>query len=401
MNRIAFYSHDTFGLGHLTRTLRLTRAARAEFPEAHLLVLTGSPVAESFDFPVGTEIVRLPTVVKTGAERYRASKPDLSFRHIRKHRVSMIRDTLLRYAPEILFVDNVPAGMKGELVPTLAALRKQSPATQIHLNLRDVIDDDAVVRQTWIRSGAYELFENCYDAINLFGSPDILPVAGSYGLPESKTRYLGYVTPQSEDCRPLPALKGSSARLPLVLVTAGGGGDGAHLERAAIEASVLASKKKRFRMQVITGPFMPERDKRVLHRLADSVEQLTILDYARDLPRRMATADLVICMGGYNTLAELLVCRQRALVVPRTRPRREQEIRARAFEKRGLVEVIEPTELDGQRLLHAIQRNLQRETGTRLPQPPPLGGAEAFRALLADLHRGADRLKPRHNARYG
>ena len=37
-------------------------------------------------------------------------------------------------------------------------------------------------------------------------------------------------------------------------------------------------------------------------------------------------------MGGANTVAELLATDVPALVVPRTRPRREQEVRARALE---------------------------------------------------------------------
>ena len=50
-----------------------------------------------------------------------------------------------------------------------------------------------------------------------------------------------------------------------------------------------------------------------------------------------AGAEGVICMGGYNTFCELLSFDQRAVIVPRTKPRLEQWIRANRAEELGLV----------------------------------------------------------------
>src|SRR5256885_17126934 len=41
--RILFYSHDTYGLGHLRRTLTLARFLRADRPLLTQLIVTGSP----------------------------------------------------------------------------------------------------------------------------------------------------------------------------------------------------------------------------------------------------------------------------------------------------------------------------------------------------------------------
>ena len=43
MTRVAFYSHDTFGLGHLRRTLKLAAALRRSLGEVKGLLITGSP----------------------------------------------------------------------------------------------------------------------------------------------------------------------------------------------------------------------------------------------------------------------------------------------------------------------------------------------------------------------
>ena len=66
--RVAIYSHDTFGLGHLTRSTRIARGVLEGFPNASVLFLTGSPIAHRFKFPPRVDYVKLPSVVKKGPE---------------------------------------------------------------------------------------------------------------------------------------------------------------------------------------------------------------------------------------------------------------------------------------------------------------------------------------------
>jgi predicted glycosyltransferase len=54
----------------------------------------------------------------------------------------------------------------------------------------------------------------------------------------------------------------------------------------------------------------------------------------------MQKAEAVVAMGGYNTFCEILSFDKRALIVPRTRPRLEQHIRAVEAERLGLVRML-------------------------------------------------------------
>jgi len=72
-------------------------------------------------------------------------------------------------------------------------------------------------------------------------------------------------------------------------------------------------------------------------------------------------------MAGYNTVAELVAHRRRALVVPRVYPRREQWLRARALERLGLLRSIELEGLTPAGLLEAIRAGLDRAPPSRLP----------------------------------
>ena len=54
----------------------------------------------------------------------------------------------------------------------------------------------------------------------------------------------------------------------------------------------------------------------------------------------MAAADLVVTMGGYNTICEILTQRTVSLVIPRETPRKEQLIGAQALHDQNLVDFI-------------------------------------------------------------
>jgi len=54
----------------------------------------------------------------------------------------------------------------------------------------------------------------------------------------------------------------------------------------------------------------------------------------------MSDAAGVVAMGGYNTFCEILSFNKRALIVPRTRPRLEQYIRASAARALGLANML-------------------------------------------------------------
>ena len=54
----------------------------------------------------------------------------------------------------------------------------------------------------------------------------------------------------------------------------------------------------------------------------------------------MKNAIGVIAMGGYNTFCEILSFNKPALIIPRTRPRLEQHIRASRAQELGLMSVL-------------------------------------------------------------
>ena len=65
-----------------------------------------------------------------------------------------------------------------------------------------------------------------------------------------------------------------------------------------------------------------------------------VFHFYRQMEKILAAADLVISMGGYNTLCELMSQKTLTLLIPRETPRMEQTIRAECFKERNLVDYI-------------------------------------------------------------
>src|SRR4029078_9260146 len=68
--KILLYSHDTFGLGNIRRTLLLADYLGATYPRSAILVLTGSPMIHAFRIPPGVDSVKLPCVNRIRADEY-------------------------------------------------------------------------------------------------------------------------------------------------------------------------------------------------------------------------------------------------------------------------------------------------------------------------------------------
>ncbi|MBD3335535.1 MAG: hypothetical protein GF355_08460 [Candidatus Eisenbacteria bacterium] len=357
--RVAISSHDTYGLGHLTRSARIARGIAAGVPGASVLILTGSPIAHRFTFPPGVDYLKLPSVVKAGPETYVARELKISNSRVRRLRSRLILDALRVYDPHLFLVDNVPLGMKGELLPSLVWLRKQRPRTYIQLNMRDILDAPGAILASWERQGIHAALADFYDAIEIFGKRRLHDSVRAYRLPKDKSSFLGYIAPfavELEAGPPLPPSRNGHAR---ILATAGGGGDGGELLACAIELQRKLGTKSPYQFHIVTGPLMPAGEKAELRKRMRGVRGVTLHDYVVGLPSWMAECDAVLSMGGYNTLCEVLSVAQRSIVVPRIHPRREQEIRARTLEGRGWIKVLHPEALNPLSLDRRLQETLQ------------------------------------------
>jgi predicted glycosyltransferase len=382
--RILYYSHDSYGLGHLRRTLALAHHVRATLPEATQLLVSGAAHTDGWPLPAGADWLKLPTVVKAGAGDYRPRSLQCSFDSMLELRKEIVLAASRQFRPDLFVVDHVPDGLNGEALPALD--EAAANGARLVLGLRDVLDDAPVVRRAWRKAGIHELLDGMYERIVVYGDAAVYDVVAEYGFSAgaaAKTRYVGYLRAST----PAPAAavrrEYGIGEDRLLVVTAGGGGDGFPLLAAVLD-SLAASPLPETQVVVVCGPLMAETERTELERRAARsgpvVRVLTGLPQLADL---VAAADAVVSMGGYNTVREILTHRRPALIVPRVRPRVEQLIRARALERRGLVRVVHPDELTPESLGAEVRHLLAAG-------PPPaaalsLDGLEGFVGQLEEL----------------
>jgi predicted glycosyltransferase len=359
------YAHDTYGLGHLRRSLAIAGHLAHAIPDLATLLVTGSPVAHSFALPPRTDYVKLPSVTKTGDEQYRARDLDLPPERMISLRAALIADVATHMAPDVVLVDHAPLGMKGELLPALHALRRERPETRIVLGLRDVLDEPRKVRQHWLAQDMYAAIDTFYDAVLVYGQRDIFDPVTAYGLPPSvaaRTHFCGYIQ-REEPVTPAPELR-AALRLgadPFVLVTTGGGGDGVALEAASLEALAHIAPHRALQAVIVTGPLMAPEERAQLEQRARALSvRALVLPFHHDIPGLMRASALVVTMGGYNSLCEVVSAGRPSVVVPRAHPRLEQHIRAQGFAARGLVTVLPADDLSPARLAAAMQHALDQ-----------------------------------------
>lgn len=357
------YCHDTYGLGHLRRTLLLAHHLRSRWPHVSQLLVTGSPLAHAFELPQGADYLKLPSVVKVGAGRYAPSALPVPFAAVRRLRRDLVTSTALHFHPDICIVDNAPAGLKGEIVPALLHLKDVSPGTRLVLGLRDIVDDPERVCPEWRDQGVYELLDDVYDLILVYGDEAVFDVVAEYRLSAraaAKVRYVGYLGRRANAARSEELRAELRNGRPLVLATAGGGGDGYQILHALLEARRRWPAAADFDCVVVAGPFARAAERHRLAEMAADGSRARLIPFVPDITAYMAAADVVVSMAGYNSICELVSLRRPAVIVPRVEPRLEQLIRARAVTRLGAARMIHPGELTPRRLLDEVNALLER-----------------------------------------
>jgi predicted glycosyltransferase len=337
--RVLFYSHDSYGMGHLRRTTALAGELARRRPVS-LLALTGalypniSNLSPSFDF------IKLPALARYGVyEDLPVDATDAATSEgVWYVRERIIREATTAFAPHVVVVDDTPPGEERELIRTLARLRRADPRPTLIIGLRDITDRPDYTRERWRRDGSYDLLDQTYDRILVYGSREVFDPITEYGLSQAaadKTIFTGYLgrgdrlTPPDQ----IRALCGIGSE-PLVVVTAGGGVPGGeeliHMYLAACRASLLAGLVS----FVVTGPLLLDRERAEFADAAASLDGVTLVPFLADMPSYLNAADVVVTAFGYNTACETVGRGKRVLVAPILS---EQQLRAERFEALGLV----------------------------------------------------------------
>ena len=373
--RLLIYSHDTFGLGHLRRCRTIAHALVEQYKGLSVLILSGSPILGSFDFRARVDYVKIPSVIKLHNGQYTPLGLHLDLKKTLETRASIIRHTAEVFEPDMLIVDKEPLGLKGEVAETLAMLKKRG--TSLVLGLRDVMDEPMLLRREWDGSKVMPVLGDVYDEIWVYGLSEIWDPLADLKVPAAVRRkmvYTGYL-PRVASTNPQVAPTVSMTE-PYLLVTAGGGGDGEVLMDWVLRA-YEHDPDLPYAALLVLGPFMRPEAQRHFQERVGRHSRVKAITFDSHMEILLAESAGVVAMGGYNTFCDILSFDKRAVIVPRSKPRREQLIRATRADEFCLAKMLSA---DGARDARVMADALRALPAQSLPSevsmPGLLGGLD-------------------------
>ena len=353
--RFLLYSHDGFGLGHTRRHIAIAGALVEMAPHASVLLASGADDVYRLGLPPRVEALKLPGLRKVGNGQYQSRRLGIPTQEIRALRSALLATAVKSFRPDVVLVDKHPFGPGGEFTDALAALKQSGGRAA--LGLRDILDDQPAVLSEWNAGGVRDGMEKFYDRVLVYGERSVFDPVVEYQFPKSvadRTRFCGYVlNRENPDCVPAPLDLESRTR-PTVIATTGGGEDGFFL----LETFIRAASGAPWQGIAVTGPMTPEHEFKTLRGMA-AESGVAIYPFLPNLSALFFSVNALVSMGGYNTLIEAVATGVPIVCVPRVAPRREQQLRAQAFERLGLLRALQPDQLSVETLRHSIQAALK------------------------------------------
>jgi predicted glycosyltransferase len=324
-------------------------------------MITGSPLGNDEISNEIAETIILPRVIKIDSEKYSSFDKDIPFDQMLQQRSDIILNIVKKFKPHLMLVDHSPLGMKQELLPALRWLKKENQETKIILGLRDILDDADHVHRVWLEEKVYDALTDLYDFIFIYGNQEFYDPTEEYQFPpavRAKTRFVGYIADPVNTRRSDLSNRAGDSEKKSILVTIGGGewmGD--TIIGTYLKMLFEFQESFDFRSVIVTGPFIPEQ---LWKRFKDAAADLPveIYKFSPDLNRFYEISDLVIATGGYNTIGDILSYGRKALIIPRVKFRREQQIRAQRLSSWNMCRILNSAEINPTGLYSEIIRML-------------------------------------------
>ena len=361
--KILFYSHDTMGLGHLQRNLKIARKLKSVRPDLNIVLLTGSTYTSHFDRPAGIDYVHLPPVRKIGKEKYDAFYDEDSFESVFRGRKSVILKTIKDLSPDVFWVDHAPIGMKGELLPALEWISENKSSMLTVLGIRDIIDSPSNIIPLWKEQEIFNILRSFYDRIFIYGDREIFDPIREYDLTPDiieKTYFTGYIMNTADDH--------SSSTMDLempdkkrIFVTIGGGEwAGETIIGNLLEALNKYRNEIPFEISIVTGPLFPKSLWAQYSREAENL-RVRLHKFVADIRPFISASDMVISTAGYNTVTDILGYGKKGLFIPRIKFRQEQILRSKRFAELGIVDTLHPDDVTPSSLIEKIAVMINNE----------------------------------------
>jgi predicted glycosyltransferase len=379
--RVLVHAPHLSGVGH---HVRMREVARALARHHQVGFFTGGRPVPG-DWPAEVELLPLPGLVRDGQGlRGLAAGADLAATLLARQ--AAIRAVALHWQADLVVIEHYPFS-KWELAPEFEVLmtvaRAANAGVRIACSVRDIprqTRHEACSAAEW-STRVVEVLNTRFDALLVHGEAALTPLGEHFpgvALLHRQPVHTGLVS------EPLPPGNAgqepgaSRGGKPFVLASIGGGAD---------DAGLLACCREAW-LQLLEDGRTGGRHLVLVHGLAGGAAHgaaagtgITSVPFSAHFLAWLRAADLSISHAGYNTCANLLATRARAIIVPNPRMS-DQAARAAVLQSLGVATVLPAAGLAPGPLADALCAALER------PRPVHalrLDGATRAAEFLAQL----------------
>lgn len=326
----------------------------------------------SFRIPDRLDYIKLPCLSRNDREKFSSKYLKTEIDEIMKLRSDLILAAIADFSPGIILVDKKPYGVENELQSALNYLKTHMPETKLVLILRDILDAPDETIRVWTKNKYFDAIESFYSLVLILGQSEVFDASKEYKFPDfisQKVKFCGYIkrnTGEKSVTMIKKELKVHDGEK-LILVTPGGGEDGSRLLETYLSGLEYVPVNHNIKSLIICGPSMSKTERKQFFNTATKYPNVTMFEFTNDILSYMGAADIVVSMGGYNTICEILSLKKKAIVVPRAKPVEEQWLRAKRMTKLDLFRVIHPDKLTPQGLIQTIVEELNSKKDTHSP----------------------------------
>jgi predicted glycosyltransferase len=339
--KILYYCQSLVGIGHLTCSLRIIQELlhHAEVD----LIQGGLDTGTALAHPHYRNLT-LPTLLHDQESGGFFDPDDASgVDEIWDARAEAISH-FLSGPYHAIVVEFYPFGrrrFKREIQGLFRAVKEISGPVPIFTSVREVLVPRAVEKERRM----VESVRKHIHTVFIRGDPEVVRFDETFSLAheiEDRICYTGYISP--------PAPQSWPARKKQILVSQGGGNVGRELLEGAIGAASLMPD---YSFLLATGSRTTAAEMDELRKTVRS-HNVEIKPFLPDFQRHLMESAVSICMGGDNTLLDVITARTPTLAYP-YQGNSEQGFRIKKFAEKGLLQALEGADLAPARLQEKIE----------------------------------------------
>jgi len=348
---LMLYCQHSVGVGHLVRSFSLAQALAEDW---HVLFLNGGRLPAGIPLPESVEIIQLQPLGAGPDGKLISHDENISVEHAKRKRREQILSCLETFNPQVIVVELFPFGRKkfsDEILPLLKRANERGrDGPAVLCSLRDVL----VSRkdQELHDDRAAELVNRYFHGVLVHSDPTFVRLEESFHPRQPlavPVYYTGFVARERPQHTP-------KARERRILVSSGGGLTGRALFLSALEAHQILWREQRLPMTLVAGPFLGDEDWHALQVASGDLPGMALVRTVPDVGTAMERVSASASRCGYNTTMDILFSGVPALVVPFGEGHEDEQMkRARRLQTLGLVQVLDPSRLDGGTLAEAIR----------------------------------------------